>query len=86
MGPFEIIKYPVMTEKSVNLIEAENKLTFVVGLEATKSDVRKAVEELYEVGVESVNTLITTRGEKQAIVKLYPEFDASDIAVQLGIF
>ena len=85
MRPFEVIKYPLMTERSITLIESENKLTFVVDLKATKKDIKRAVEELYEVGVESVNTLITPRGEKRAFVKLHPEFDASDIAVQLGI-
>jgi large subunit ribosomal protein L23 len=74
-----------MTERSVTLIESENKLTFVVNLKASKKDVRRAVEELYEVEVESVNTLISPKGEKRAFVKLYPEFNASDIAVQLGI-
>lgn len=82
---FEVIKYPLMTERSVTLIESENKLTFVVNLKASKKDVRRAVEELYEVEVESVNTLISPKGEKRAFVKLYPEFNASDIAVQLGI-
>jgi large subunit ribosomal protein L23 len=82
---FEVIKYPLMTERSVTLIESENKLTFVVNLQATKKDIRRAVEELYDVEVKSVNTLISPKGEKRAFVKLYPEFDASDIAVQLGI-
>jgi len=85
MRPFEVIKYPLMTERSITLIESENKLTFVVDLKATKKDIKRAVEGLYEVEVESVNTLITPRGEKRAFVKLHPEFDASDIAVQLGI-
>jgi large subunit ribosomal protein L23 len=74
-----------MTERSVTLIESENKLTFVVNLKATKKDIRRAVEELYDVEVESVNTLISSKGEKRAFVKLYTEFNASDIAVQLGI-
>ncbi len=82
---FEVIKYPLMTERSVTLIESENKLTFVVNLKATKKDIRRAVEELYDVEVESVNTLISSKGEKRAFVKLYIEFNASDIAVQLGI-
>lgn len=85
MKAFEVVKYPLMTERSVTKIESENKLTFVVDLKATKRDIRRAVEELYEVDVESVNTLITPNGEKRAFVKLFPEFNASDVAVQLGI-
>lgn len=85
MKPVEVIKYPLMTERSFGLIEAENVLTFVVALKASKVEIKRAVEELYNVGVKSVNTLISPRGEKRAYVKLQPEFNASDVAVQLGI-
>src|SRR3989338_5106660 len=48
---FEILKYPLVTEKAVNMIDAENKLVFVVDGKATKQIVKKAVEELYKVKV-----------------------------------
>jgi large subunit ribosomal protein L23 len=48
--------------------------------------IKNAVEQLYEVKVEKVNTLITPRGEKKAFVTLKPEFKASELAVKLGIF
>jgi large subunit ribosomal protein L23 len=67
------------------MIETENKLVFIVNIKATKVDVRKAVEELYEVVVERVNTLITPKGQKKAFVKLHPEYRASDVAIKLGI-
>lgn len=76
----------VITQDAVSLIERENKLTFIVSLGATKSDVKRAVESLYGVRVERVNTLITPRGVKKAYVKLRPEFRASDLAVRLGVF
>jgi large subunit ribosomal protein L23 len=85
MNPDEVILAVVRTQKAVSLIEKENKLTFVVRLEATKEDVKRAVEKLYGVEVEKVNTLITPRGEKKAYVKLKPEYKASELAVKLGI-
>jgi large subunit ribosomal protein L23 len=85
MNPDEVILAVVRTQKAVSLIEKENKLTFVVRLEATKEDVKRAVEKLYGVKVEKVNTLITPRGEKKAYVKLKPEYKASELAVKLGI-
>jgi large subunit ribosomal protein L23 len=85
MNPDEVILAVVRTQKAVSLIERENKLTFVVRLEATKEDVKRAVEKLYGVKVEKVNTLITPRGEKKAYVKLKPEYKASELAVKLGI-
>ena len=85
MNPHKVIYYPLMTEVSSRMIETENKLVFIVNLKATKTDVRQAVEELYEVVVEKVNTLITPKGEKKAFVKLHPDYRASDVAIRLGI-
>jgi large subunit ribosomal protein L23 len=85
MDPAEIIFYPLMTEVASLMVEKDNKLIFVVNLKAGKSDVKKAVEQLYEVEVEKVTILITPQGEKKAFVKLKPEFKASDVAIKLGI-
>ena len=85
MRASEVIKRIVITQDAVSLIEKENKLTFIVDLRATKADVKRAVEELYGVMVEKVNTMITPRGEKKAYVKLKPEYKAADLAVELGI-
>jgi len=85
MDPYEVILYPLMTEAASLVIEKENKLIFIVALKASKSDVKKAVEELYEVKVENVNILITHQGEKKAFVKLHPDYKATDVAIKLGI-
>jgi large subunit ribosomal protein L23 len=85
MDSNEIIFYPLMTESASLMVERDNKLIFVVNLKAGKSDVKHAVEELYEVKVSKVNLLITPQGEKKAFVKLTPEFKASDVAIKLGI-
>lgn len=81
----EVIKYPLLSEDAVTLLEAENKITFVVNIKSDKHDIKRAVQELYEVRVENVNTLITPEGEKKAFVKLTPDFKAADLAVRLGI-
>jgi large subunit ribosomal protein L23 len=81
----EILKYPLLSEDAVTLLEAENKITFIVDLRSDKHDVKRAVQELYEVRVAKVNTLITPEGDKKAFVKLTPDFKAADLAVRLGI-
>jgi len=86
MNPQKLIKRVVVTQDTVQLIERENKLVFIVDVRASKPMIKRAVEELYEVGVEKVNTLITPEGEKKAFVKLKPEYSASELAVKLGIF
>jgi len=85
MNPYEVILYPLMTESASLMVEKENKLVFVVNLKAAKKDVKRAVEELYEVEVEKINVLITPKGEKKAFVKLHPDYKAADVAIKLGI-
>ncbi|UCE29649.1 MAG: 50S ribosomal protein L23 [Candidatus Bathyarchaeota archaeon] len=85
MDPYEVVSYPVMTEVTSRLLETENKLVFIVSIAATKTDIKRAVEELYEVKVESVNTAITLENEKKAFVRLHPDYKAVDIAIKLGI-
>jgi large subunit ribosomal protein L23 len=85
MEPTEVIFYPLMTESASLMVEKDNKIIFVVSLKAGKADIKKAVEQLYEVKVDKIHTLITSQGEKKAFVKLAPEFKASDVAIKLGI-
>ena len=80
------ILYPLITEDAINQIESENKLIFIVNLRANKSEVKKAIEEMYEVKVEQVNLLRTSKGLKKAFVKLTSDFKSSDLAIKLGIF
>ena len=80
-----IVKYPVSTEKSIRLMESENKMVFVVDRKANKIEIRKAIEDLFKVKVIKVNTHIGPDGEKRAYIKLHEESPAIDIATQLGL-
>ena len=83
---YKIVKKPLITEKTFDLIENENKLVFIVKRSANKSQIKKAVEKIHNVKVIKVNVMITPRGEKKAFVKLHPDYSAQDIAIDLGIF
>ncbi|MHA1627280.1 MAG: 50S ribosomal protein L23, partial [Candidatus Asgardarchaeia archaeon] len=48
--------------------------------------IKWAVEKLYNVKVEKVNTLITPDGRKKAYVKLSKEYSAIDLGTRLGLF
>ena len=85
MNPHDVILYPLMTERSVYMIENENKLVFIVKRDATKLDITRAVQTLYGVEAESVNNLISRKSVKKAFVKLKEAHDASDLAIRLGI-
>jgi large subunit ribosomal protein L23 len=54
----QIIKKPLITEKATILKERENKYLFMVDKQATKGQIREAVEELFKVQVEDIHTAI----------------------------
>jgi len=83
---YQIIKRPLITEKTFDLIERENKLVFIVDRLANKSQIKRAIEKIHRVKVIKVNTLITATGEKKAFVKLHPDNSAQDISIDLGVF
>jgi len=76
---------PIMTERSFDLLEKENKLVFAIDAKATKAEVKDAVEKAYSVKVESVNVINEFKRGKKAIVKLKPEFEAGKIISDMGL-
>lgn len=85
MDAYTTIKYPLSTEKSIRLIEAENKLIFAVDQKATKKQIKDAVERLFKAEVESVNTFRTVKGDKRAYIKFSAKTPAIDVATNLGL-
>ena len=79
----DIIKAPIITEKSADLAQNKNTITFSVATDANKVQIKQAVEKIFNVKVESVNTVNAkpkkkrvgrytgkTNKVKKAIVKL----------------
>ena len=79
-----IIQRPYVTEKTFDMIERQNKMVFLVDGRSSKGQIRWAIETLYDVEVDSVNTSITVTGKK-AYVRLAPGSSASDLASKLGL-
>jgi large subunit ribosomal protein L23 len=75
---------PITTEKAVMMIESQNVLTFSMGMNETRDNIKKEVEEMFGVKVEKVRTLIKNN-KKYAYVKLKKEFPAIDVATKLGL-
>ena len=63
----DIIKGPIMTEKSANLAQ-DNLITFSVDTKANKTQIKQAIEKIFDVKVESVNT-INVRPKKKRVGK-----------------
>ncbi|MFH0936314.1 MAG: 50S ribosomal protein L23 [Candidatus Woesearchaeota archaeon] len=85
MDPYAIVKYPLSTEKTVRLMESENKLTFIVSSRSKKEEIKQAIQDLFKVKVIKVTIINTSKGIKKAYIKLAPENKAIDIATQLGL-
>ncbi|MDZ7850243.1 MAG: 50S ribosomal protein L23 [Halodesulfurarchaeum sp.] len=81
-----VIDHPLVTEKAMNDMDFENKLQFRVDIDATKTEVREEVENRYDVEVIDVNTMITMKGTKKAIVTLSEADEAQDVASRIGVF
>lgn len=82
-NPRDIIIRPIITEKSMKLMDTDNKVTFEVAKGTNKTEVRIAIETIFNVKVEKVNILNcrpkakrmgkylgTTSAVRKAIVKL----------------
>jgi len=61
-----IIKYPSITEKNTNLRSDQNKFVFEVAMDATKADIKEAVQKLFSVDVAAVNTMVV-KGKKKRV-------------------
>ena len=84
MDLYEVLRRPLITEKSTTL-QAQGKYAFEVAREATKPQIKQAVEKAFKVGVTAVNVvtvpgktrrlgrrLLPARPWKKAIVTLKP--------------
>ena len=75
---------PISTEKAIRLIEAENTLIFDVDRRLTRTEIKKQIEESFNVKVEKIRTCIRLN-KKYAYTKLNKKNPAIDVATKLGM-
>ncbi|MDF0590887.1 50S ribosomal protein L23 [Candidatus Methanocrinis natronophilus] len=80
-----VIKSPFITEKVTNMIDSDNTMEFLVDIRASKKEIKRELEEIYNVEVVSIRTMITPKGGKKASVKLAGEGSANELATTLGL-
>ncbi len=81
-----MIQHPYVTEKATLMAEKDNVLQFIVDVGDTKDKVKKEIEALFNVKVAGVNTMLTAKGKKKAIVPFEEPNTATELASRLGIF
>ncbi len=69
----------------MRLMQQENKLSFIVKKGTNKIELKKEIEAVFSVKIESINVINRMDGDKVAIVKLNKENNAMDLATQLGL-
>ncbi len=74
----------VTTEKAVRLIKLNNTLVFEVDRRKSKTEIKKEIEEMFKVKVESINSLIRLN-KKYVYAKLNEKNPAIDVATKLGL-
>lgn len=79
------ILYALTTEKSVAMIEKENKLIFIVDRIDTKKNVADEVAKSYGEKVTSVRIMNAFNGKRKAIVKFFRKGAAGDVAAKLKL-
>jgi large subunit ribosomal protein L23 len=93
MKQSDILIRPYVTEKSLNFLSGTprqkykdgNKIEFIVHRQASKTDIKEAFEERFEVKVDHVWTKIQKDG-KHAIIKLSEGYSAEDVGMRVGVF
>lgn len=87
MTTFEhrIIQHVYVTEKSMDEMERQNKLEFVVDRRASRAEIRSAVERTYQCKVAKITVKIVRVG-KIATVRFTKDFSAEDIGGRAGVF
>lgn len=64
MNPYIVIK-PVITEKSLRLVNVDNTFTFVVQTTANKDQIKESIEKLFSVKVAAIRTVVNQKEKKR---------------------
>ena len=78
------ILYPFVTEKTISFLD-KNKLQIISDFRSNKKDIKNEIEKLYGDKVLSINTMMTLKGKKKAIITFKEKNAANEISTKLGI-
>ena len=81
----KVLIQPISSDKNIHKMEKQNTLTFLVGENSTKGQIKTSFAKMYNVKVRKVNTLRTPEGKKKAYIRLQGDKDALNIASKIGL-
>jgi large subunit ribosomal protein L23 len=80
-----VLKYPLATEKAISQIDRNNLITYIVDYRATKNEIRKEFESMFQVKVSGIRTVNMPTNIKKAFIKIAKGFKATDVASKLKL-
>jgi len=80
-----VLRYPLATEKAINLISKNNLIIYIVDSRATKPEIKKEFETTFGVKISSIRTANMPTNYKKAFIKVAKGYSASDIAMKLKL-
>lgn len=83
---YEVIKRPIITEKGIGVKESLRTLVFEVNPDASKVEIREAVQAIFKIKVESVRTLPVTGKERRRgrLVGRRPDWKKAYVKLRAG--
>ncbi len=79
------LAHPIVSEKAMVILENVNQLSFICEKESRKEDIKEDLEKTFGKKIVAVNTMMTTKGTKKAIITFEEDNAAEEILSQLGI-
>ena len=80
-----VLIQPISSDKNMTKMENENTITFIVGANTKKCQIKEAFERMYGTKVRQVRTLNCVGKHKKAYIRLYNDGEALNVASKIGI-
>ena len=80
-----VLKYPLATEKAISQIDKNNLIVYIADFRATKTEIKKEFETMFQVKVDSIRTVNMPANVKKAYIRVAKGFKATDVAAKLKL-
>ncbi len=79
------LRYPLATEKAISMIDRNNVITYIVDFRATKTEIKKEFESMFNLKVQGIRSVNTSANAKKVYIKIAKGFKATDVASKLKL-
>ncbi len=80
-----VLKYPLATEKAISQIDRNNLIVYIVDFRATKTEIKKEFESMFQVKVDKIRSVNMPNNSKKVYIKVAKGYKATDVASKLKL-